>query len=130
MCRYFDLQAHRGGRGEVVEAVLPTFADALKTGVTTLEFDVGLTKDGHLIVWHDEVIVAEKCQDTAAAFAGDEMFPYVGQNVANLTLAQVKTLGASLPSRDLRPHQSIADPLSHLFLQTAAAFVSLDIRSR
>lgn len=52
----------------------------------------GLTKDGHVIVWHDEVIDATKCLDTVPAFEGDELYPYVGRNVANLTLAQIKTL--------------------------------------
>lgn len=56
----------------------------------------GLTKDGHLVVWHDEVITADKCADTAPAVEGDGQWPYVGQNVANLTLAQVQTLGPSL----------------------------------
>ena len=45
-----------------------------------------------MIVWHDEVIDATKCIDTAPAWEGDDMFPYVGKNVANLTLSQIKTL--------------------------------------
>lgn len=45
-----------------------------------------------MIVWHDEIIDATKCRDTSAAYDGDEMYPYVGKNVANLTLAQIKTL--------------------------------------
>lgn len=57
-----------------------------------LSFTVGITKDGHPIVWHDEKIDKTKCQDTQPATAGDPLFPYVGRNVANLTLAQIKTL--------------------------------------
>lgn len=53
---------------------------------------VGLTKDGVPIVWHDEIIDATKCKDTGAAFSNDPFYPYVGKNVANLTLAQIKTL--------------------------------------
>jgi len=60
--------------------------------VTSLEFDCGLTKDGAVIVWHDEIIDATKCRDTGPVFDGDEIYPYVGKNVANLTLAQIKTL--------------------------------------
>jgi hypothetical protein len=52
----------------------------------------GITRDGEVIVWHDENFVASKCRDTAPAFEGDEQWPYVGQYVANLTLAQIKTL--------------------------------------
>ncbi|KAK4698697.1 glycerophosphoryl diester phosphodiesterase, partial [Phenoliferia sp. Uapishka_3] len=90
--QYFDLQAHRGGRGHVVENTLPAFADSLNNGVTSLEMDVGLTKDGHLIVWHDEQIDPLKCQDTIPVATDDPIFPYVGKYLANLTLAQVKTL--------------------------------------
>lgn len=45
-----------------------------------------------VVVWHDESIVAEKCNDTSPAFANDPAFPYVGKYVANLTWAQLKTL--------------------------------------
>jgi glycerophosphoryl diester phosphodiesterase len=89
---YFDVQGHRGARGEAVESTLLAFARGLIDGVTTLEMDNGITADGHTIVWHDEDIQAEKCNDTAPAFEGDPLFPYVGRFVANLTLAQIKTL--------------------------------------
>ncbi|EIW86408.1 PLC-like phosphodiesterase [Coniophora puteana RWD-64-598 SS2] len=88
----YDVQAHRGGRGSTVESVLPSFAWALIDGATTLELDNGITADGVVIVWHDENIVAQKCQDTQPAFQDDPMFPYVGKYVANLTLAQIRTL--------------------------------------
>lgn len=39
-----------------------------------------------------EIIDPTKCRDTAPAYEGDSMYPYVGQSVANLTLAQIKTL--------------------------------------
>ncbi|KAL8276519.1 hypothetical protein RQP46_011067 [Phenoliferia psychrophenolica] len=90
--KYFDLQGHRGGRGHTVENTLPAFADALINGVTSLELDTGLTKDGHLIVWHDESFDPLKCKDTEPVTVDDPLFPYVGKFVANLTLAQVKTL--------------------------------------
>ena len=41
----FDLQGHRGARGLAPENTLPAFATALGIGVTTLEFDVVLTRD-------------------------------------------------------------------------------------
>ncbi|PPQ62788.1 hypothetical protein CVT24_000482 [Panaeolus cyanescens] len=88
----FDVQGHRGGRGEVVESTLPAFAWGMIDGVTTLELDNGLTKDGAVIVWHDEEISSEKCRDTKPAFKNDPLFPYIGKHVANLTLAQIKTL--------------------------------------
>jgi len=49
----FDLQAHRGGRGLAPENTLPAFAAALGIGVTTLELDTGVTKDGVVVIHHD-----------------------------------------------------------------------------
>ncbi len=88
----FDLQAHRGGRGETTEESLRAFAKSLELGVSTLELDIVITKDGHPVVWHDATIDAEKCADTEPAFAGDPQYPYVGKLVHELTLEQLRTL--------------------------------------
>ncbi|WAJ47919.1 glycerophosphodiester phosphodiesterase [Mycobacterium sp. Aquia_216] len=88
----FDLQAHRGGRGETTEESLHAFAKSLELGVSTLELDIVLTKDSQPLVWHDPAIDAEKCVDTAPAFTGDPQYPYVGKLVHELSLAQIHTL--------------------------------------
>ncbi|WP_019203377.1 glycerophosphodiester phosphodiesterase [Tsukamurella sp. 1534] len=88
----FDLQSHRGGRGEHTEESLYGFARSIELGVTTLELDIVLTKDGVPLVWHDPQIQADKCTDGAPATPGDRQFPYVGKNVHDLTYAQVRTL--------------------------------------
>src|SRR6476646_5851905 len=80
----FDLQAHRGGRGEWTEESLAAFASSLKLGVSTLELDTHLTTDGKVIVWHDDTMQANKCVDTAPATPGDPEYPYVGDRVAGL----------------------------------------------
>jgi glycerophosphoryl diester phosphodiesterase len=49
----FDLQGHRGARGLAPENTLPAFETALKIGVSTLELDLAVTKDGILVVSHD-----------------------------------------------------------------------------
>lgn len=49
----FDLQGHRGARGLAPENTLPGFAAALAIGVDTLELDVGVTRDGVVVVHHD-----------------------------------------------------------------------------
>ncbi|MET4059337.1 alkaline phosphatase/glycerophosphoryl diester phosphodiesterase [Arthrobacter sp. UYP6] len=101
----FDLQAHRGGRGEYTEESLTGFAHALELGVSTLELDLHLSKDGKVVVWHDDTIVAEKCRDTAPAQEGDPQFPYVGARVADLTLAQLKTLDCGFQQLPGYPEQ-------------------------
>jgi len=52
----FDLQGHRGARGLMPENTLPAFAGALTIGVSTLELDVGVTADGHVVVSHDPAL--------------------------------------------------------------------------
>jgi glycerophosphoryl diester phosphodiesterase len=49
----FDLQGHRGARGLAPENTLPAFGRALAIGVTTLELDCGVTRDGAVVVAHD-----------------------------------------------------------------------------
>lgn len=49
----FDLQGHRGARGLAPENTLAGFAAALAIGVTTLELDTGITKDGVVVIAHD-----------------------------------------------------------------------------
>jgi glycerophosphoryl diester phosphodiesterase len=48
-----DLQGHRGARGHAPENTLPGFERALAIGVTTLELDVGVTRDGVVVIHHD-----------------------------------------------------------------------------
>jgi len=49
----FDVQGHRGARGLMPENTLAGFSYALGLGATTLEMDVGVTRDGHVVVSHD-----------------------------------------------------------------------------
>jgi glycerophosphoryl diester phosphodiesterase len=55
-CGGIDLQGHRGARGLAPENTLPAFARALSLGVTTLELDVGITRDGVVVVSHDPTL--------------------------------------------------------------------------
>ncbi|EKM60765.1 uncharacterized protein PHACADRAFT_110455 [Phanerochaete carnosa HHB-10118-sp] len=102
---FFDVQAHRGGRGNTIENTLPSFAWGLIDGATTLEMDNGITKDGVVVVWHDENVTEEKCKDTAPATPNDPDFPYVGKFIANLTLAQLRTLDCGSKRLDYFPLQ-------------------------
>jgi glycerophosphoryl diester phosphodiesterase len=48
-----DLQGHRGARGHAPENTLPGFERAMSIGVNTLELDVGVTRDGVVVIHHD-----------------------------------------------------------------------------
>ena len=88
----FDLQSHRGGRGQWTEESMQAMKNSLALGVTTLELDIVLTQDGVPMVWHDPQVQEDKCSDTAPASEGDPQFPYVGKLVHDLTAAQLATL--------------------------------------
>jgi len=50
----FDIEAHRGGRGLMPENTISAMLNALKMGVNTLEMDTHITKDGKVVVTHDD----------------------------------------------------------------------------
>jgi glycerophosphoryl diester phosphodiesterase len=52
----FDLQGHRGVRGHLPENSLPGFARAIEIGVTTIETDLAVTRDGILVTSHDAAL--------------------------------------------------------------------------
>jgi len=53
LAQAFDLEGHRGARGLAPENTLPAFAAALTLGVSTLELDASITRDGVVVVSHD-----------------------------------------------------------------------------
>jgi glycerophosphoryl diester phosphodiesterase len=59
----FDLQGHRGARGLAPENTMAAFRKALAVGVSTLELDLALTRDGVLVVAHDPYVSADLARD-------------------------------------------------------------------
>ena len=81
----FDLQGHRGARGVAPENTLAAFRQALATGVTTLELDVGMTRDGHLVVMHDQRLNPDLTRDDGGGWIAAP-----GPAVNSLTLAELQ----------------------------------------
>ena len=48
-----DVQGHRGARGHAPENTLAGFRKGIELGAQTLELDVGITRDGVVVVHHD-----------------------------------------------------------------------------
>jgi len=80
-----DLQAHRGGRGLMPENTLPAFAHALALGVTTLELDCAVTRDGVVVVSHDALLNPDITRD-----AGGAWLATAGPSIATLTYAELQ----------------------------------------
>jgi glycerophosphoryl diester phosphodiesterase len=81
----FDLEGHRGTRGLAPENTLPAFATALRIGVTTLELDVGVTKDGVVVVSHDRALNPDHTRGP-----NGEFLQRAGPLIHDLTLAELK----------------------------------------
>lgn len=56
-----DLQGHRGCRGLLPENSIPAMLRALDLGVNTLEMDVIISKDKHVLLSHEPVLSHEIC---------------------------------------------------------------------
>lgn len=69
----YDLQGHRGARGLRPESTLPGFEVALDLMVDTLEFDLHLSADDVVIVWHDASIEPKLCGVTSSTRRVREM---------------------------------------------------------
>ena len=59
----FDLGGHRGARGLAPENTLPAFATALSIGVTALELDTAITKDGVVVISHEQKLNPDITRD-------------------------------------------------------------------
>lgn len=81
----FDLQGHRGARGHAPENTIAAFKRALEIGVTTIETDVGITRDGVAVIAHDRRL-------NAALTRGPDgkWLAAAGPPIRTLSLAELK----------------------------------------
>ena len=85
MKRRFDLQGHRGARGLLPENTLPAFARALSIGVTTLELDCAITRDGVVVVSHDSTLNPDITRGADGRWITD-----ADQPISKFTLAELQ----------------------------------------
>uniref|UniRef100_A0A3Q3R844 GP-PDE domain-containing protein n=1 Tax=Monopterus albus TaxID=43700 RepID=A0A3Q3R844_MONAL len=55
--------SHRGGSGERIENTMEAFTNAVEHGTDMLEMDCHLTRDGHVVVSHDENLLRQTGHD-------------------------------------------------------------------
>ncbi len=63
MVQAMEIQGHRGARGLLPENTLPAFERAVALGVDQLELDLGMTRDGVLVVHHDRALNPDIARD-------------------------------------------------------------------
>lgn len=93
----FDLQGHRGARGLLPENTLPAFERALALGVTTLELDIAITRDGVLVIHHDTTLNPDTTRDASGEWLAER-----GPALHALTWAQLQAydVGRLKPGSD------------------------------
>jgi glycerophosphoryl diester phosphodiesterase len=125
----FDVEPHRGGIGLTTENTLEAYEKAMHLGITTLELDVQITKDHQAVITHDRRVPAQKCHDTGPVTPGDPQYPYVGDYIKDLTLAQVWTLdcGQGLPDF---PDQEVIQGVRMPLLRQVLALVNCQQQNR
>lgn len=84
------IYGHRGAKGEYPENTLLSFEKAIEQGVDGLELDVQLTKDGELVVIHDETL------DRTTTGTG---------NIKDVTLEEMKQYSAGAPFHDFPKYE-------------------------
>ncbi|MES2401638.1 MAG: glycerophosphodiester phosphodiesterase [Pseudomonadota bacterium] len=123
----FDLQGHRGARGLAPENTLAAFSTGLKTGVTTLELDIGVSADGVVMISHDPWLNPAFTRDANSQWLAGTRGPLI----RSLTFAQLQTydvgrINPASPYAGQFPSQQAADgqrmpPLAGLFEMVKAA---------
>ena len=68
----FDLEGHRGTRGLAPENTLAAFRKALAIGVTTIETDLAVTRDGVLVLSHEPYLNPALTRDESGKFLGGD----------------------------------------------------------
>jgi glycerophosphoryl diester phosphodiesterase len=110
----FNLQGHRGARGLKPENTLPSFEAALDQGVTSIETDIHLTRDGVPVLLHDPCVSGALCSLTD----GDGSFSLADNPLINaLTLFQLRWCRADRnPDASRFPRQDASvTPLAQWF---------------
>lgn len=114
MAAPFDLQGHRGARGLKPENTLPAFETAIDLGVSTIETDLHLTRDGFVVIFHDDVVSEQLCRPLGGPSAVDLTSRPA---LSSLTLAQLRRCRADRnPDPKRFPNQDPGiTPLATLF---------------
>jgi glycerophosphoryl diester phosphodiesterase len=81
-----ELQGHRGARGLWPENTLAAFGGALEIGVSTVELDCGLTRDGVVVVTHDPELNPDLTRGADGRFLAG-----TGPRIFDLTYPQLES---------------------------------------
>jgi glycerophosphoryl diester phosphodiesterase len=118
----FELSGHRGARGLRPENTLPAFSEALSIGVSTLEMDAAVTKDGVVVISHDPFL------DSNITRGLDGKWIEGGRRlIKDMTLKELQTydVGRIRPGSDYAKQFSSQVPVDGTRIPTLSAVIEL-----
>jgi glycerophosphoryl diester phosphodiesterase len=99
----WDKQGHRGCRGLMPENTIPAMLKALDFGVTTLEMDAVITKDGQVILSHEPFFNHEITTKPDGGYTDEK--DERSFNIYKMTYDEVKTFDVGLKPHPRFPQQ-------------------------
>jgi glycerophosphoryl diester phosphodiesterase len=105
----FDLQGHRGARGLAPENSLPSFAAAIQHGVSTLELDAAITRDGVVVVHHDLALNPAYARDAGGRWLEQASAPIHSMTWAELQGYDIGRLKPGTRYAEQHPEQKPID---------------------
>jgi len=116
-----QIYAHRGGRGLMPEQTVPAYVAALRLGVDYVDMDIGMTRDGVLVITHNLTLNPDLTRDQNGNWVMDAI------PIRTLTLQELKKydVGRLKPGTQYAsyfPHQR---PYDHTPIPTLGEVVQL-----
>jgi glycerophosphoryl diester phosphodiesterase len=105
----FDLEGHRGTRGLAPENTLAAFRRAIAIGVTTLETDLAVTRDGVLVISHDPRLNPDIVRGPDGKWIGAKGPPIHTLTLAELSRYDIGRVDPASRYASQFPHQQPAD---------------------
>lgn len=100
-----DVQGHRGCRGLLPENTIPAFKKAIDLGVTTLELDLVISKDGEVIISHEPFFSHEISKDPNGELIAEATERQ--HNVYELTYEEIKRYDVGSKGNPRFPNQEL-----------------------
>jgi len=117
-----QIYAHRAGRGLLPEQTMPAYVGALRIGADYVDMDIGLTKDGILVITHDLTLNPDLTRDSSGKWVTDRI-PIKNLALAELQKYDVGRLKPGTKYASYFPHQKPVDNTAIATLKDVVRFV-------
>lgn len=130
---------HRGARFEAPENTLPGFRYAVELGLRSVEFDVRMTADEHLVIIHDDTVnrttngegkVSDLALNEIQALDARSIFPDWPEPCFVPTLTQVLDVVGEIPDLIVEIKSDTDERLDQIVSMTIAEVLRRDIVAR